>query len=253
MIHDTFALTIIFIALVTIVTAFVKGRSKDKCMTDFSGNLITLEDITGKTIWGKLRVENTGLELVYLKKHKDKDGHDETSYILYKNEYPSIQALIRYHDELDEQSRKEREKELKRIHHPAAVRRLKRKIRNFFNTVRDSIMEVVNLFIGQAKRTAPGGRVLTSQDKYVSQLKQELLSSSGVAFEPLLEKHIGKRVVLELNKKDKILEYPGVLKDYTAEFIEIMDADYKTEETQPLRKADLVVFRQYGIIRHLAE
>ena len=250
---DTFAITIIFIIIVTVVAAFVRGRRKDKCLRDFSQNMITLEETTDKIIWGKLHVENTGLELVYLTKHKDKDGHEETSYMLYKHEYPNIQALIRYHDELDERAKLERERELRRTYHPTVIRRLKRRIRNFCNTVRDSVMEVVNLLIGQAKKTTPAGATLTSQDKYVSQIKQELMGAAGTAFEPLLERHIGKKVVLELTKGDKIFEHPGVLKDYTAEFIEIMDVDYRIKEDQTARKADLVVLRKYGVIRHLGE
>jgi hypothetical protein len=250
---DTFAITIVSIIIVTVVAAFIRGRAKDKCLKAFSEDLVTLEETTGKIIWGKLSVENTGFELIYPTKHKDKKGHDETSYILYKHEYPNIQALIRYHNELNEHRRKEREKELKRTYHPRALRRLKRRIQNFFKTVRDSVMDVVNLLIGQAKRAAPGGAILTSQDKYVSQLKKELVGSTATSFEPLLERHIGKKVVLELTRGDKIFEYPGVLKDYTAEFIEIMDVDYRMKEDQPAKKADLVISRKYGLIRHLGE
>ncbi|GAI71679.1 unnamed protein product [marine sediment metagenome] len=75
----------------------------------------------------------------------------------------------------------------------------------------------------------------------------------ATSFEPLLERHIGKKVVLELTRGDKIFEYPGVLKDYTADFIEIMDVDYRMKEDQPARKADLVISRKYGLIRHLGE
>jgi len=114
-------------------------------------------------------------------------------------------------------------------------------------------MEVLNLLITQAKKATPAGTVLTSQDKYVSQMKQELISSVGTSYEPLLERYIGRKVVLELIKGDKMFEYSGVLKDYTAEFIEIMDVDYKAQEDEPVRKADIVVPRKYGVIRHLGE
>ena len=67
-----------------------------------------------------MRVENTGLEFVYSEKHKDSDGHDETSYILYKFEYPNIQALVRYHDELTEKAKKKRQLELKKDISPDA-------------------------------------------------------------------------------------------------------------------------------------
>ncbi|MFC1794998.1 hypothetical protein ACFL3Q_15590 [Planctomycetota bacterium] len=247
------AITILFIILAAGIGAFVRKRSRDKCLRDFEQNMVTLEQKSGKTIWGKLRVENTGLEFVYPEKHEDEEGHDETSYILYKYEYPDIAAVIRFHDELSEQNKRAREKELKRTYHPGFWRRLKRRILNVFRTVRDSIVEIVNLLINQAKKATPAGKVLSSQDKYVSQMKQELMASSGTSFEPLLERYIGHKVVLEMIKGDKIFEYCGVLKEYTAEFIEIMDVNYAAKLGQPARTADLVVPRKYGLIRHLAE
>ena len=247
------AITIIFIVLSTVVAAFIRRRSRDKCLKDFSETIVTLEETGSKIIWGKLNVENTGLEFIYPEKHEDKEGHDETSYILYKYEYPNIAALIRFHDQLSESNKGKREKELNRTYHPGLLRRLKRKIQNAFKTVRDSVMEVLNMLISQAKRASPAGAVLTSQDKYVSQMKQELMGSVGTSFEPLLERYIGHKVVLELAKGDKIFEYCGVLKEYTAEFIEIMDVNYKAKEDEPAKKADLVVLRKYGVVRHLGE
>jgi len=84
-------------------------------------------------------------------------------------------------------------------------------------------------------------------------MKQELIGSAGASFEPLLERYIGHKVVLEMIKGDKILEYCGVLKEYSAEFVEIMDVDYAVNEDRPARKADLVIPRKHGVIRHLAE
>jgi len=239
--------------LAAAVAAFVRRRSRDKCLRDFEQNMVTLQEISGKIVWGTLRVENTGLEFIYPDKHKDDQGHDETSYILYKYEYPNIGAVIRFHDELSERNKKEREKELKRTYHPGTWRRLKRRMLNVLRTVRDSVVEIVNMLISQAKKATPAGKMLTSQDKYVSQMKQELMGSVGASYEPLLERYIGHKVVLELIKGDKIFEYCGVLKEYTAEFVEIMDVDYKLKEDQAVRKADLVVPRKQGIIRHLGE
>ena len=67
-----FAITIIFIVPTTLVAAFVRGRSKDRCLKDFSGSLVTLQDTA---IWEDLRVESTGLESVYANPHKDTQGH----------------------------------------------------------------------------------------------------------------------------------------------------------------------------------
>ncbi|MGB2862354.1 MAG: hypothetical protein WBC05_03435 [Sedimentisphaerales bacterium] len=247
------AITILFIIFAAGIGAFVRKRSRDKCLRDFEKNMVTLEQASSKRIWGKLRVENTGLEFVYPEKHQDQEGHDETSYILYKYEYPDIAVVVRFLDELSEQNKRAREKELKRTYHPGPWRRFKRRILNVFRTVRDSVVEIVNLLISQAKKATPAGKVLSSQDKYVSQMKQELMAAAGTSFEPLLERYIGHKVVLELIRGDKIFEYCGVLKEYTAEFIEIMDVNYAAKLGQPTRTADLVVPRKHGLIRHLAE
>jgi hypothetical protein len=215
--------------------------------------MVTLEDMKGKAIWGVLRVENTGLELVYRDKRDDAKGHIEGSFILYKFEYPNIQALIRFHDYLSDGDKIKREKDLERTYHPGSFQRSKRNVLNAFKTVRDAVAEVVNLLVSKAKKSGSVGSTLTSQDKYVSQIKQDLLGSVGTSYEPLLERYIGHKVVLELVKNGKIIEYPGVLKDYTANFIEIMDVDYAVGETDEKRKADLVVLRKYGMVRHLGE
>jgi len=249
----SFTITVIFIALAAFIAAFVRRSTRDKCLRDFQKNMTTLEQTSGKVIWGRLNVENTGLEFIYPTKHVDKDGHDETSFVLYKYEYPDIQALARFHDELSESNKTQREIELKKAYHPTTLRRLKRKIINVFKTVRDSVIEVVNILISHAKKATPAGTVLTSQDKYISQVKHELTGSVGTSYEPLLERYIGRKVVLELIKGDKMFEYCGVLKEYTANFIEVMDVDYKLNQDQPPRKADLVVPRKYGVVRHLGE
>jgi small nuclear ribonucleoprotein (snRNP)-like protein len=247
------AITIIFIALAAAIGAFLRRINRDRCLKDFEKNFITLQNTAGRIIWGILNVGNTGLEFVYPEKQKDEAGQSKSSYLMYKSEYPNIRALIRFHDELSEEDKKERTKELKRTYHPCLLRRLSRKTLNFLKTVRDSMLEVVNLLITHAKKAAPAGGILTSQDKYVTQMKQDAVSLVTTSFEPLLEKYIGRRVVLELSKNDKIFEYHGVLKDYTAQFIEIMDVDYKLKDDEPARKADLVVPRQYGTVRHLGE
>ncbi|MFH1656120.1 MAG: hypothetical protein ABH954_05880 [Candidatus Omnitrophota bacterium] len=250
---DSLTITIIFIILSTVIGAFIKGRMRDKCLLDFEGNLVNLELKDCKVIWGNLRLEATGLELQYKEPYLDqKDNHIENSFVLYKNEYQNIQCVVRFVDDLDDKSRKKREKKLKSIIQRKGLRSLARRIRNLFATVRDSIMEVANLLLGKMKQATPAGRVLAGQDKYVTQMQQGVSSTFNTSFEPLLEKHLGRKVVLELSKEDKIIEYPGILKGYTAEFLEIMDLDYSLPGKEK-HKADIAVPRSIGTIRHLGE
>ncbi|MCH7938195.1 MAG: hypothetical protein IID13_00450 [Candidatus Marinimicrobia bacterium] len=246
-----FLISLVFIVLATMVGAFIRRRSRDKCLKDFSGNQVTLEQTGGKTIWGQLRIEHTGLELLYASAKTDGKGHTESSFILYKNEFPSMQALVRFHDDLSEADQLAREKVLQKTYQPGLYSRGKRRFVNLFKTIRDSLTEVINLLMSQAKKATPAGAVLSGQDKHVNQMKQELIGSAGTSYEPLLERYIGQHVVLELLKGDSREDLSGILKEYTAEFIEIMDVDYSTAEQPSPRKADLVVLRKYGVVRHL--
>ncbi|MBE0534279.1 MAG: hypothetical protein IH624_01320 [Phycisphaerae bacterium] len=250
---DPLTVTIIFILVAGSVGAFVRGRRRDKCLKDFAGYLITMEEPSGKRVWGRLRVEATGLELVYAAKHADADGHVEGSFILYKNEFVNVQALLRFHDDLTDGQRRRREMDLKRTYHPGALQRLKRRTMNVFRTIRDSVAEVVNVLLSQAQKRSVGGGILVGQDKYVSQMKDELIASVGTSYEPLLERHIGHVVVVEMVRGNAVREYPGVLKEYTADFVELMDVNYETGEGLPAKKADVIVPRRCAAVRHLGE
>ncbi|MEN8127715.1 MAG: hypothetical protein ABFR90_07900 [Planctomycetota bacterium] len=226
-------ITVIFIIVSTFVGAFIKGRKKDKCLKAFRDFIVTLEDVSGKHIWGRLNVEATGMELTYTQAHNDTDGHIESSYMLYKYEYGNISALVRFHDYLSEENLKRRDEELKKTYHPSWGRRSRRKMVNVFKTIRDSIMEVSNVLLSQAKKTTGAGGLLKTQDKYVSQMKNEMIGSVDTSYEPLLEKYIGHHIV--------------------AEFLEILDVKYWTGNEDNRKKADIILPRKRAVVRHLAE
>lgn len=254
--ENVFELSLVFIVLSAIVGLIFKRLHRDKCLKDFEGFMVTVEQAAGKRIWGKLRVENTGLELVYPESCADGDGHLESSYIIYEFEYSNITAIWRYHDELSEKGKKKREKSLANTYHPKAMRIALRKVGNLFKTLKDAVVEIVNLLMSRAKKGGAAGGVLTSQDKHVSRMKSDLLAAAGSSYEPLLERYVGHKVVLEVIAGDKIVEYCGVLKDYTAQFIEVMDVSLASSESKSeseIRKADLVILRKVGIVRHLGE
>ncbi len=246
---DTFLITLVFIAVCTIIGAFVKGRSKDRCLVDFKNSPVTLELKDGKSIWGRLDVEHTGIELMYDSDYLDeKEGHYEKSYILYKNEFPNIELIVRYQDKLNEKEKTDRENILKQYYKPNVIHRVKRKLKNFFSVVRDALVEVFNLFMGRIRTATSAGAVLSGQDKYVSQIQKQLIPGAGTAFEPLLEKYIGKKVIIRMLRKEKSIEYSGILKDYTTDFIEILDVEYKDKQL-----ADIIASRQLALVRHLGK
>ena len=76
---NPFVITVIFIVVSTVVAAFIRRVRRDKCLKDFTGDMVTLEEVDGDLICGKLAVENTGLEFVYSVKQGDDVGFDKTN------------------------------------------------------------------------------------------------------------------------------------------------------------------------------
>ncbi len=244
----TFIITLLFILISTVVAVFLRRIAKDKCLKSFRNDFVTLEDTEGNTFRGTFMLESTGMEIAYLKQNE----YGETSCLLYKNEYGRIRMLSRYLDEMSEKNRKDRDRELDMTYHPGFVFRVRRKIQNFFKTIRDSIMEIVNTLITQAKSIPGTGDILKSQDRYVARIKQDIAGGFDASYEPLLEKHIGDIVVAEILDGSGKHKYRGILREYTSEFIELMDVDC-LQNGEMTRKADVVMPRKLGVVRYHGE
>ncbi len=251
---NSFTITFLFIILSTLVAAFFRKRGRDKCLIHFEDDPIVLEKTNGDLIpCGNLHVENTGLEFVFKEKIRGDFGLLKTTYLLYKYEFPQIQALIRYHDELSKEEQEKRLNEIKKVYHPRFRRRTWRKIQNIFKTIKDSFAEILTLFITHIQKVGTTGKIIKDQNKYVNQMKSNLIESVGTAYEPLLEQYIGKLVVFELIRNESVVKFKGILKDYTVTFIEILDVDYALSDEENTRRADLILPQKLCIIRHLGE
>jgi len=249
-------ISVVFIMLSGFLAAFIRRRSKDVCLRDFSNYLITLELNDGKKAWGKLRVEITGMEFTFREKHIDAQGHYESTEILYKFEYNKIHALVRYHDDLNDINQIKRGKTLAATYQPSFIRQWGRKAKNAFKTLRDAVVEVINLFIAQAKGGKGGSAtVMAKQDKHVNKMQKDLVGTIGTSFEPILESYIGRKVIVDILADDGVIKYAGVLKEYSAAFLEVMDVAYQPmgQQGNATRTADLIIPRKHGIIRHLGE
>ena len=248
MLSNALLLSIIFIIGSTIVGTFLGGRSRDRCLTSFCGFMVTLLEKGGKRVWGHLAIEASGLELLYSEAQRDQ-GHIETSYILFKEEFNSIYLFLRFHSELSKANKRKRIREVKRAYHPWPPRLLARKARNIANTCKDAILEVLGVAMTRAKSANP---VLASQEKYVKKVGKDVVDYLGRSHDPLLEKHIGKRVVLEITTVDgEVQEYVGIFKEYSRQFLQVMDVSYP--DGDQTRLCDIIVPRAHASIRHGAE
>lgn len=244
-------ITIALIFLFTLVGAYLRSRARDRCLKAWEGFHVTLEYASGKLVWGVMRLEPTGMELGYLDSIQD-ERHIESSYLVYANEYAEIQAIYRYADKLSEWGKKRRERDVERSFHPGPLRRFGRALRNFLSTATDSLNEVFSLLLGRVQKT--GGRYIAADGSAaLKNLGGKVLGHVGSVYDPLLERYIGGRVVVELVEDAEVHEHVGIFKDYSADFLEILDVQYPQRQTVALEaegmyRSDQIVITAQGEI-----
>ena len=224
LLDNVLALTIFLIILSSIINAFIRHRSSDKCLKDFSGFFVTLMLKNGKAIRGKMKLFSSSMELEYQQlENKEQDGYSRNSYIMMNDELEAdTQTIHRYHWDLTPKNKKLREKSIKRSYKPNLFRRIGRTMRNSVNTLRDAFNKSISLFFGQIGGKIVGGKATQE----LTSVGSSIVNVFGNTYEAVLEKYIGRNVVVEIVENGQRREYAGILKEYTARYLELLNVLY---------------------------
>lgn len=257
---NSLTITIIVIIFSTLLAGYLRRNTKDKCIKDFSHDTITVYTDDGKKITGRLLVESTGLELVYEGRAKDRaafgslpDSPPLFTFILYKSEFVKIIVLLRKHAHLSERDLVKRRRDIERTYHPSRFRRLKRNIQNLFKLLKDSMMEVFNVLTGQLTKVAASMNIAATDISQTGRIQKELVGSIDPAYDSILEKYIGNIVVVEFTQTLYQPVIKGILKEYTSEYIELLDVVLKRADDGKELISDLVLPRRIAVIRGVGE
>ena len=248
--EDTFLLTIILIVISTLIIAFIKRVHIDKSLKGFKDNFVHVFMMDKSELSGKLDVANTGMELLY-KITDSKKVSNEMSYIIYKAEYTNIALLARYAKDMNDKNSRRRKKQMKRAYHPNIPRRIGRGINNFFRTLKDAMMDIFSQLSGKFTTLSGANTAVTQSSVYTAKVNQELVNSMDSSYDPILEKYIGNVVVAEAKYGDEQFKVTGVLKDYTAKYYELWDADLSIDGT--VDRCDVLLPTATCKIRHVGE
>jgi len=224
LLDNVLALTIVLIILTSIINAFIRHRSRDKCLKDFSAFFVTLLLKNGKTIRGKMKLFSSSMEIEYQQPdYSEEGGYSRNSYIMMNDELDAdIQAIHRYHWDLTPKNKKLREKSIKRSYKPNLFRRIGRTMRNSINTLRDAFNKSISLFFGQIGGKIAGGRATQE----LTSVGSSIVNVFGNTYEAVLEKYIGRNVIVEIVENGGKREYAGILKEYTARYLELLNVNY---------------------------
>lgn len=230
---DSTLLTILVVITVATLLALVRSQKRDRCMTHFDGFHVTLAEKDGKVTWGDVDIKTSGLELNYPDPRRSTKGFWKQSFLFYRDQYEALDGIYRSVAGLSDEQKADRQRYLEKTSNPGFFRRGYRKIRNWIGMVRDALVQSVSLLIGAAKsRAQPAASVLTRDEERVSTLSAEIIGHAGNAYDPLLEKHLFTRVIVDITRQGKSFSYCGYLADYTSEFLEIIDAQVNAEDNQ---------------------
>ncbi|MBM4080029.1 MAG: hypothetical protein FJ272_05910 [Planctomycetes bacterium] len=213
--------TLLFLFLSTVVGVLLRARAVDKCLKDLDGTHLVVETRAGKKIWGRAAVTSTGLEVAFVSPHGMR-SRKKRSYIIYKNEFPAVRIFLRYLDKLSDEAKAQRDRDLRFTYHPNWFQRRWRGVCNIMNAIRDAVIEGFTIMVGQVRKTRVAAPLAAVQDKYLTKAQTEVFSFVSHAYDPLLERHIGTKIIFQFGPQ----EYVGILKEYTADFLSLLDVPY---------------------------
>ena len=180
-----------------------------------------------------MHVRSHGFEIIFDSPFVNSRELAKTGCLIYEDEAPNAVAICRTIHGLTKEELRNREKQIARSVHPGLLRRLRRVMANSLNVVRDAIVNALGLVIGRFAGAGIGSAV-KAQSGQVTEFGSTLLGMVANAYEPLLERHIGKPVILEvLYPKDAPFssgEFPGYLVEYNRTFIALLSPDHASQE-----------------------
>jgi hypothetical protein len=251
MLQNALLLTLLFIFGGALVTALLRSRARDRCLKHFHGYHVNIEE-TDKRTWGKLEVYSAGLELSYDNPHQDRDGHQEFSSVFFQHDLGNLTAIYRFKADLTEDAQRQRELEVANSWNPTFFPRWSRRGWNVLGIFRDACIEAMGAVVSQMRKSSGSGVIAQQAGRIEGAGKTLIEDAVSHAYEPVLERQIGKRVVVEYRKGDAV-EIVGVLREYSELYLELMDVALPKGVSDHGKELDLILPRRISVVRHRAQ
>jgi hypothetical protein len=229
------AIAIAALLVLAVLAAFLAARKRDRCLKKFRGFLVTVRQLDGHSLWGRLKVFSKGLELDYGDSTSEPTNR---SFLIYESELPLIFTLHRYVDHLQGMAAARRRNQARVVVRLRLPTRMWRGIRNILNTFRDAVVQALGLSLQQATTKAAPNPLLTAAPGTLTTLGSTVLGEVARAYEPILEQYIGDRVSLELvnptDPEKRRTSHLGHLGEYSDKYILLLDVRERLRERVPL-------------------
>jgi hypothetical protein len=242
-------MALLFIAAT--ITAIATRRKRDRCLKYFSGEPVLILMQSDKWIWGDFIAYPTTMELRFPNPTVDSSGYKKASYVLYTPEIDSINKILQPPPKAGTKEHELWKKEIHRVANPSLLRRFRRWVWNVFNTLRDAIAQSLGMIIGSMKKSTPIGKV-AGADKRAGEIGDTLLGTVPNAYEPVLEKYLSKQVIVEMLKGEEVVEFAGLLQEYSSKYLLVRNVAYEPEidNNELPDRFDIIFPRSKALVRH---
>lgn len=236
--------SVMLVFVVALVSSYMQHRRLDRVLRDLVGFHVTLE-FKDKQIWGRFKLYANAIELIFNRDYRNHRGLKLTSFILFTPQIVEVEEIFRFHDELTPANQQYRLSDIERTQNPDFWRRAKRSLRNFMVAFREAISESLGMLVSRVQKTGSMA-LLKDADGQLKKLGNDILDVAGSAgYDPVLEAYIFHQVVAEIERGDgKKTEYAGVLKEYSAAWISILDCRLYTDNDLSLMDANRLMVQR---------
>ena len=245
-------LPMVLLFVAATVAAIAARRKRDRCLKYFNREPVMILMQSGKWLWGHFMAYPKAMELVFENPEADESGHSKASYVLYTPEVDGIKKILQSPPAAGTKEYETWQKEIQRIANPSLLRRFRRWTWNIFNTLRDAISQSLGMIIGTMKKSTPMGKV-SGADKRAGDIGNTLLGTVPNAYEPVLEKYLGKQVVVEMLEDGEVIEFAGLLQEYSGKYLLLRNVAYQPDVDigTPLPdRFDVIFPRNKALVRH---
>ena len=240
------------------IIAALKRPATDTCLRAFNGAFVLVRMVSGKWIWGRMRLFGSCLEIRYAQAHAGKAGRAaKSSYLLYEADFAAVDRIVR--PAPTEGSALTRwQAEIARLRDGGQARRLWRSLRNVLHLLKDALGQSVGVIVGVFKQRTVLGRVGAADDR-VNEMGVTLLIVVPNSYEAIPEAYLCRDVIVEAVRGEIVTEHLGLLEDYTAKYLLLRAMALPEGLPEAARPAegwppevDVVFPREKTIVRHLA-
>ena len=256
---DTLAfwLPLLFLFASALLGTILKRKAKDHCIKKFEGQNVCIPSLNGEMIEGVLSVYDKGIQIRYTRKIMQDIGVIN-SFVLHPAEIEKIPYLIRPAPDPETKAGFTWAQEMHKILHPNFLQRSQRMIHTFYNMLKDAFGQAAKAIIGAISKDTAISKVKDS-NKRIEEVRSGLTELVPNAWEPILEKYRGSRVVIERKGAEGTVYESGVLEDYSSKYLLMREVQIKDPELLNkisfLKKKknfgfDILFSRKVAIIRY---